>query len=272
MNDVILVSITATFNEDMSEKELYEATNFAWPIDKKNVENNSIKYAFAVYKGIVKEVYTIKRWVPAIERIPTSRKINKDDPHIKNRFAFDGSIAYKIKEKIVGKKSFVRLYGPSGYGSFEEAKKFYNLEEDALLNDIKKIIGPSSLLNTEKEDLVKCRIGQGVFREGLIAYWKGCSVTGFQKIEILIASHIKPWSLSTDDERLDVYNGLLLLPNLDKLFDKGYISFDDNGKIVISNYLENYQILGVSENMKINIKDEHKKYLAIHRKKIYKHI
>ena len=89
-------------------------------------------------------------------------------------------------------------------------------------------------MSTEAEALVKARVGQGKFRNNLIEYWKGCSVTNCKYITILIASHIKPWKDSSNKERLDVYNGLLLLPNIDKLFDKGYISFRDTGKIMIS--------------------------------------
>ena len=52
--------------------------------------------------------------------------------------------------------------------------------------------------------------------------------------ELLVASHIKPWSISDANEKLDIHNGLLMCPNHDKLFDRGYISFDDTGRILIS--------------------------------------
>jgi len=141
-----------------------------------------------------------------------------------------------------------------------------------LIEDIENILDNEISIDTEKEELIKCRIGQGKFRDYLIEYWKGCSVTNFQDIEILVASHIKPWRSSSSKERLDVYNGLLLTPNLDKLFDKGYISFDDNGKILISKSLKNYQVLGINTDMKINITEEHKKYLTFHREQIFKNI
>lgn len=144
--------------------------------------------------------------------------------------------------------------------------------ENYLLEDIENILDNEISIDTEKEELIKCRIGQGKFRDSLIQFWKGCSVTDFQDIELLVASHIKPWRSSLSKERLDVYNGLLLTPNLDKLFDKGYISFDDNGKILISKSLENYQALGISKDMKINIKENHKKYLTFHREQIFKNI
>jgi hypothetical protein len=141
--------------------------------------------------------------------------------------------------------------------------------EDNLIEDIENIIDNKILIDTETENLVKCRIGQGDFRKKLIKYWGGCSVTKFYQIEILIASHIKPWRDSSNTERLDHFNGLLLTPNLDKLFDKGYISFDNNGSILISKDLIDYEILGINKNMKINIDKEHQKYLKFHRSDIF---
>ena len=72
-----------------------------------------------------------------------------------------------------------------------------------------------------------------------------------------------------NQKRLDKYNGFLLIPKLDKLFDKGYISFDDEGKIMISDELNNFEELGINKNMKIEIENEHKKYLHFHRENIF---
>ena len=80
---------------------------------------------------------------------------------------------------------------------------------------------------TEKDAIVKTRIGQDKFREDLVNRWQCCAVTSCRAISVLRASHIKPWHLCTNDERLDVDNGLLLTPNLDALFDTGLVSFDD---------------------------------------------
>lgn len=120
---------------------------------------------------------------------------------------------------------------------------------------------------TEKQNLTLSRIGQGKFRNELIIYWSGCSISKLDKINLLVASHIKPWRESNNFERLDVFNGLLLLPNYDKLFDKGYINFDDKGKIRISKYLNDndLKILNVNPEIKlINIENKHKEYLEYH--------
>src|SRR5690606_31477276 len=89
---------------------------------------------------------------------------------------------------------------------------------------------------TEIERLQIQRVGQDLFRQGLLELWEGrCAVTGLAIPELLRASHIKPWAdCATDAERLDVHNGLLLNPNLDLAFDRGFITFADSGDIVIS--------------------------------------
>lgn len=79
-----------------------------------------------------------------------------------------------------------------------------------------------------------------------------------------MASHIKPWRDSSSKERLDVYNGLLLTPSLDKAFDKGLITFDVKGNILISKNFKDYNLFGINENMKIKIEEKHKKYLEYH--------
>lgn len=125
-----------------------------------------------------------------------------------------------------------------------------------------------TLQGTTREAVIQSRIGQGQFRTSLIAYWQGCSVTGCQQIELLRASHIKPWRCSSNTERLDIYNGLLLLPNLDACFDSGLISFDDNGKILISSKLDQSTLrqLCIDSNLKMSrVEQRHKDYLQYHR-------
>jgi predicted restriction endonuclease len=88
---------------------------------------------------------------------------------------------------------------------------------------------------TEAERLVVQRIGQDVFRDALIDYWGGrCPLTGITDPELLRASHIVPWAECTDQQRLDVHNGLLLSALWDAAFDKGLISFADEGAVLAS--------------------------------------
>ena len=91
---------------------------------------------------------------------------------------------------------------------------------------------------TQKIQMISARRGQGVFKANVRLVEKSCRVTNVTSPQHLIASHIKPWSKSDDLEKLSGYNGLLLSPHIDHLFDKGYISFEQNGKLLFSNQLD----------------------------------
>ena len=126
---------------------------------------------------------------------------------------------------------------------------------------------------TAKSVLTESRIGQAKFRKDLLKYWKICSVTGLSVGILLRASHIKPWSAASPSERLDPFNGLLLSPNLDALFDEGLISFSAEGLILISSRLEcnQYKSLGLEVDMKLRrVNGAHSPYLAYHRTNIFK--
>lgn len=135
--------------------------------------------------------------------------------------------------------------------------------------DIDEIIQDKTLDSTQKAVLVNTRVGQGKFREELIKYWKGCALTGYQSTQFLVASHIKPWRAADDRERLDKYNGILLLPNLDKAFDLGYISFTEKGHILASEFIESPHLLGIKSSMKVNLEDSHQIYMEYHRENVF---
>ena len=137
-------------------------------------------------------------------------------------------------------------------------------------NDIQDIIELPNIEKTEKSSLIQSRIGQGKFRDSLVNLWSSCAVTQCSQISLLVASHIKPWSKSDNQERLDPYNGLLLLPNLDKAFDLGFISFDLSGNILISSSLPEFELLGISKTMSIQIKEKNKIYLQYHRSHVFR--
>ncbi len=123
---------------------------------------------------------------------------------------------------------------------------------------------------TEAERLVVQRVGQDLFRNALMDYWQSrCCVTGLAVPALLRASHIKPWAkCQSDDERLDVFNGLLLAPHIDALFDDGWISFMDHGELLVSDALPitAREALGVSSDWRIrNLKPAHSLYLNFHR-------
>lgn len=129
---------------------------------------------------------------------------------------------------------------------------------------------PSGQLTKDRKSTVKQRVGQNLFRKGVMEYWGGrCAITGCADKRILVASHIKPWRVcDKDNEWLNPFNGILLSPNLDSLFDSGLISFGDDGCIVLSDQLDHDDAsrLGVSPDMRLpRVDPRHLPFLKYHR-------
>ncbi|MBX9827314.1 MAG: HNH endonuclease [Xanthobacteraceae bacterium] len=132
----------------------------------------------------------------------------------------------------------------------------------------------SGLGDTEGERAQKFRIGQDIFRDALVEYWEGsCPLTGISSPELLRASHMMPWSrCETDEQRLDVHNGLLLSALWDAAFDAGLVTFDDDGKVLLSSRLDSAARSELSNAAvrQLVLRNEHKPYLAYHRTQIWK--
>lgn len=150
--------------------------------------------------------------------------------------------------------------------------------DDLALQEAKRIetaLETSPLLGRERKAVVKIRENQGIFRNRLLSKYSNClkcHICGVNITDCLIASHIQPWCDSNDREKIDPDNGLLLCPNHDKLFDSGYISFDENGKILISSELDsnNRLFLNLQDSMKIHFNGNNEKYMKYHREHIFK--
>jgi len=133
--------------------------------------------------------------------------------------------------------SEAEIFALHGYVAAEPSAKYIdngrvitdweNIEQSEIEKD-------SHIDETERESLIRARVGQGIFRKNVMHIEKSCRITGVTNPEHLIGSHIKPWRESTNDERLDGENGLLLTPTADHLFDRGFISFENDGKLLIS--------------------------------------
>jgi putative restriction endonuclease len=129
--------------------------------------------------------------------------------------------------------------------------------------------------STEADRLVVARVGQTMFRAALLDYWQGrCCITGLEVPDLLRASHIKPWaSCERDDERLDVFNGLLLAPHLDAMFDAGWMTVTLDGEVEIAPALsaQARETLGVSGPRRVHrIRPEHGPYLSFHHDHVYR--
>jgi putative restriction endonuclease len=109
---------------------------------------------------------------------------------------------------------------------------------EAMLIEAQAVLNDQTLTSTERQVLTSARIGQGLFKAQVGRLEPSCRLTGLSIPERLIASHMKPWKESTNDERLSGFNGLLMSPHVDHLFDRGLITFEKTGEIVVSKLLD----------------------------------
>jgi hypothetical protein len=136
---------------------------------------------------------------------------------------------------------------------------------------IVSLVNSRAIASTDKQTIISGRVGQASFRSKLERLWQGkCSVTG--ATVLLNASHIKPWAVATDRERLDPFNGFLLSPVYDKAFDQGLITFADDGSILISTALApSVKQLCINPGARIKgINPVAYPYLEYHRANVYK--
>lgn len=151
----------------------------------------------------------------------------------------------------------------------ENSKKYLKNIED-IINE------KDNSRKTERDAMIKVRIVQGEFRKNTLDILNYCPITKIENPNFLIASHIMPWSKCTEPyQRLDGYNGFMLTPSCDKLFDLGYISFENDGKLLISSQLtENERkIFLIEKDTKCDINNENgmrNLYLEYHRNNIFK--
>jgi hypothetical protein len=126
---------------------------------------------------------------------------------------------------------------------------------------------------TEKQSLIQARRGQGLFRANVQRIESQCRITKVNRPEHLIASHCKPWRDSNNYERLDGENGLLLTPTMDHLFDKGFISFEGNGRLIISPVADRPSLmkLGIGVDHQLNVgsfSDGQRRFLEYHQENV----
>lgn len=186
----------------------------------------------------------------------------------------------QTKSYTSGADIFYSVYGlGEGFWGLKEMSDnaFNNYETSPIIKrQIKKIIEDSKIKNTEKEIIIKARIGQGLFRQQLLdKYHNRCIITGISEANLLVASHIKPWRSANNIERISSENGLLLSPLYDKLFDLGFITFNNDMQIMVSRKLseENVKIINI-DCQKIYINNpsiELRENMYYHREKVFLH-
>ncbi len=182
------------------------------------------------------------------------------------------NLAYRLAE-LIGEDVLAILKGNVGF----EPLDYGNADSsniDHWENQIERSILSSSMDETARETLILARRGQGRFRTELSKIEKACRVTGVTNKNHLVASHTKPWREATNEERIDPENGFLLTPNVDQLFDKGLISFEDSGDLIISEVadLNSLKRMGMPLDQRFNVgtfTEGQKKYLDWHREDFF---
>ena len=135
---------------------------------------------------------------------------------------------------------------------------------------------PKDKKEEEKNKSIRqARDGQGKYREQLLEQCHFCPVTMISDERLLIASHIKPWAASNDTEKTDPYNGYMLSPMIDKLFDRGFITFTDSRHIVLSEFISPYtwKQIGLKNDTFYNalpMDDKRIEYLKFHHESVFK--
>jgi len=135
------------------------------------------------------------------------------------------------------------------------------------------IVTDPVIRETERTALVQARRGQGLFRDNVRSIERACRITKVERMEHLIASHVRPWRDSSNEQRLDGENGLLLTPTVDHLFDKGFISFEDSGQLIVSPVAdpESLQRMGVDPKGHLNVgafSEGQRRHLDFHRENV----
>lgn len=182
--------------------------------------------------------------------------IEKYDP---SKFHYDTLVANGLKGRIQGPRRV------------NELNTLLNSEDLTWVDKVECFNFTNLTVGKEKDAIVKIRVNQSSYRQKLLSMYNKCCLCGVQNDKVLIASHIKPWSCCEPSEKVDVYNGLILCPNHDKLFDTGLISFNNQGNIIISNELSDEEriSLNLKNDMKIMLPKYSIKYMEYHNKNIF---
>lgn len=224
-----------------------------------------------LHRGLTRS--SVQKYVGAIQG-PLTEWANKSNFLAGPLIAVMGPATFKQVDLKIRSLPIFQERNLRGHHMYSSAlAKFSEYLSEGFKNDVEadidSILDDQDLSKTERSNLVKSRIGQGLFRQRLLSHWKQCAVTGFKDTSLLVASHIKPWRSSTNTERLDGFNGLLLSPNLDKTFDSGLITFEMNGLIKVSPFLLDFDMLGIMINMKVNLSDKHEPFMNFHRTNVF---
>jgi len=230
-----------------------------------------------------------------VSRIANCRTVEQSEGDLDEHFTRDGMsellkhLSYSSEDKAAGRAPLHRIPidgdPVNGSSTYRAAVNLYrkflvseqcvipNREADdsAVTEEIRRV-ERTAITRTEREALIKSRVGQGIFRYLVLEVWDyKCAVTG--AAILLAASHIKPWRVSTNEERLDAFNGLALSPAFDKAFDCGLITFNDAGRVMLSKRMtqSDARLLGLNADSQLRtVTPQHQHFLDYHRTTVWK--
>jgi hypothetical protein len=190
-----------------------------------------------------------------------------------------GALYRAVEERLEAVSELVNTpqYKPSSQAIANLIETYLNIliyledADEAEGEYILSVVNSRVIASTEKQEILSTRVGQASFRAKLDRIWgNSCAVTGAGVL--LSASHIKPWAISSDRERLDPFNGFLLSPVYDRAFDQGLITFDDHGRIQISSQLAPHvRQLSINPSALIRrLNPVSQPYLQFHRENIFR--
>ena len=232
--------------------------------------------------GSVGDQWHNEGWLVPVEFTEVSNPVRPKDfineliPHLAVKYAplqpnGNGNQGVYLAE--VSEAFSSKIFEKLGLNSANFIINFDNCDDVLADGQQDALMGRTDIGATQKQQLVLSRRGQGIFKTNVRLNERACRVTGVADPKLLIASHIKPWAKSSDQEKLDGCNGLLLSPHVDRLFDYGLISFQDGGKIMVSPTLDVAVLKKWSLDMITTVcpfLPAQTAYLKYHRDKIFK--
>jgi hypothetical protein len=200
-----------------------------------------------------------------------------------NQGAYLAEISRPLFEAIVSDRAFDDLLLARGGSNSLSYERVVEAVEDAIERRLRDDL---ALADTERKSVIAARRGQGVFRANIEKLERACRLTGVTNPLLLKASHIKPWrACETAHERLDGMNGLLLTPDADHLFDRGFISFEDEGEVLVSTRVDREDLRRLGFDQLVleatglaeapahwqvdGFRPGHRPYLDYHRKQVF---
>lgn len=259
------------------KREIASLLNAADKLDYDEIEECKLNSSF---KQILIALYHHDKFLPA----PTHTALDAYSEAIRYVFPPEFSMAYRNHMLVEWMKtvpdceewdSFILMRFCDWLWRSGKQINGAELVQNKIMEKSKKLEDELDSYNFEgevRDAIVKIRLNQSEFRERLLNRYEHCCLCGVSNPSLLIASHIKPWVKSDSKEKLDIDNGFIMCPNHDKLFDRGLISFNNEGEILISSDISvNDRIfMNISDTMKISLSERNKKYLEYHRKEVYK--